>query len=286
TRSGSAKHPARRLGLGALCILLLSCLLAAPALAEDGYDLWLRYQPLPAGLAKQYRDVGTQLVAPDGTETQRVARQELVRGLGGLLGREPAIAGRVQGKGAIVVGTPASVPQLASLQADLQALGEEGYLIRATRIDGRPATVVAANTDLGALYGTYHLLRLVQTGQSLAAVDVREAPKVKVRVLNHWDNLDRYVERGYAGESIWDWHRLPEWLDPRYTDYARANASVGINGTVLNNVNTSALALTPMYLEKAAALAGVFRPYGIKVYLSARFSAPIEIEIGRASCRE
>jgi alpha-glucuronidase len=96
-------------------------------------------------------------------------------------------------------------------------------------------------------------------------------------VLDHWDNLDRHVERGYAGESIWDWHKLPGWLDPRYMDYARACASVGINGSVLTNVNANATSLTPAYLEKAAALADVFRPYGVKVYLTARFSAPIEL---------
>ena len=96
-------------------------------------------------------------------------------------------------------------------------------------------------------------------------------------MLNHWDNLDRTVERGYAGFSLWDWHKLPDYLSPRYTDYARANASIGINGTVLTNVNANALVLTPMYLEKAAALADVFRPYGIRVYLTARFSAPVEI---------
>src|SRR5690606_16929289 len=205
TRSAPAKHPARRIGLQAVALLLLSWLLAAPALAEDGHELWLRYQPLPAELARQYRDVGGQLLAPDQTDTQRAARAELVRGLQGMLGREPALASRAGRNGAIVVGTPTSVPQLAGLEADLEGLGEEGYLIRASRIDGRAATVVAANTDIGALYGTYHLLRLLQTGQPLAAVDVREVPKVKVRVLNHWDNLDRYVERGYAGESIWDW---------------------------------------------------------------------------------
>jgi len=96
-------------------------------------------------------------------------------------------------------------------------------------------------------------------------------------VLDHWDNLDGYVERGYAGRSLWEWQTLPEWRDPRYTDYARANASLGINGTVLNNVNANAQSLAPQYLAKAAALADVFRPYGIRVYLSARFSAPIEL---------
>ncbi|HAQ75545.1 MAG TPA: alpha-glucuronidase, partial [Hyphomonas sp.] len=102
-------------------------------------------------------------------------------------------------------------------------------------------------------------------------------PKTKLRLLNHWDNLDRHVERGYAGQSIWDWHRLPDYLDPKYTDYARANASIGLNGVSLTNVNADATVLTAPYLEKVAALADVFRPYGIRVYLTARFSAPMEL---------
>ena len=89
--------------------------------------------------------------------------------------------------------------------------------------------------------------------------------------------MNRTVERGYAGASIWNWHLLPGYIDKRYIDYARANASIGINGTVLTNVNANAMVLTKPYLEKVAALANVFRPYGIKVYLTARFSAPIEI---------
>jgi alpha-glucuronidase len=100
---------------------------------------------------------------------------------------------------------------------------------------------------------------------------------LKLRVLEHWDYLNGQVERGYAGASIWDWWKLPDWRAPRYTDYARANASIGINGTVLNDVTDGATILTPTYLEKVAALADVFRPYGIRVYLSIRFSAPIEI---------
>lgn len=137
--------------------------------------------------------------------------------------------------------------------------------------------LVAARRDVGVLYGMFHLLRLLQRGMLLHGLDVRESPRVALRVLDHWDNLDRYVERGYAGSSLWDWQTLPQWRDPRYTDYARANASLGINGTVLNNVNASALSLSPAYLAKAAALADLFRPYGIRVYLSARFSAPIEL---------
>jgi alpha-glucuronidase len=96
-------------------------------------------------------------------------------------------------------------------------------------------------------------------------------------MLNHWDNLDRTVERGYAGFSIWDWHKLPGHIDQRYIDYARANASIGINGITLTNVNANATILTPTYMAKVKALADAFRPYGIKVFLTARFSAPMEL---------
>lgn len=266
----------RRLGLRVACALA-ALLPASAALAEDGHALWLRYVPVEQARQAGYRAHAAELVVDAGTPTGRATRDELLRGLGGLLGQAPAIADRAGRDGTVVVGTPATSPQLKALKLDLSALGDEGYLIRSVRIDGHAATAIAANTGVGALYGAFHFLRLVQAGRPIDALDIREVPRTRVRVLNHWDNLDRYVERGYAGESIWDWHRLPGWKDPRYTDYARANASIGINGTVLNNVNTSAQMLTPMYLQKAAALAEVFRPYGIKVYLSARFSAPIEI---------
>lgn len=178
---------------------------------------------------------------------------------------------------ALVLGTPQSSALVAAFGNEVATLGDEGFLIRQVRTEGRDVLLVAARRDVGVLYGTFHLLRLLQRGMPLRGLDVRESPRVALRVLDHWDNLDRYVERGYAGSSLWDWQTLPQWRDPRYTDYARANASLGINGTVLNNVNASALSLSPAYLAKAAALADLFRPYGIRVYLSARFSAPIEL---------
>ncbi len=102
-------------------------------------------------------------------------------------------------------------------------------------------------------------------------------PRIAQRLLNHWDNPDGSVERGYAGRSIFDWWRLPDHVDRRIIDYARANASIGINGAVLNNVNARARMLSAEYIAKAAALADALRPYGIRVYLSARFSAPRDI---------
>jgi alpha-glucuronidase len=256
--------------------LLLMLVAVGSASAEDGYDLWLRYKPLPAEQRSSYQPAAAQLVMPASSPTLKVAKEELLRGLAGLLGSAPAVVERVSASGALVVGTPASIPQLARVGA-LNGLKRDGYVLVATRTDDRSAIVIAANDDQGVLYGVFHFLRLLQTRQPLAELNLREEPRVELRLLDHWDNLDRTVERGYAGASLWDWHKLPDYLDPRYTDYARANASLGINGTVLTNVNANATSLTKPYLEKAAALAGVFRPYGIRVFLTARFSAPIEI---------
>ncbi|HEX8118485.1 MAG TPA: alpha-glucuronidase, partial [Pyrinomonadaceae bacterium] len=108
-------------------------------------------------------------------------------------------------------------------------------------------------------------------------LDVAQKPRLRLRVLNHWDNLDGTIERGYAGRSLWDWDALPDKVDPRLIDYARANASIGINGSVLNNVNSNSKSLSGEYLQKTKAIADTFRPYGVRVYLSARFSAPIEL---------
>ena len=251
--------------------------LAPAARAEDGYDLWLRYQPVEASAAGPYRAVARELVIQGGSPTLAVARAELERGLSGLLGAAPSISSDVNADGAIVLGTPATSHIVAALNLPLERLGPDGYLIRSVTTGGRRATVVAGNSDVGVLYGVFDLLRRIQTRQGLEQLDVVEAPKVKLRLLNHWDNLDRSVERGYSGQSIWDWWKLPDAKDPRYIDYARANASLGINGAVLNNVNAKADSLTAPYIAKAAAVADVLRPYGVKVYLSARFSAPMEI---------
>ena len=247
---------------------------------EDGHELWLRYRSVadPVRLA-EYRAATSYLVVGGDSPTLRVAREELVTGLRGLLGRQVAVARRVARDGALIAGTPSGSRLIASLDLtdELRRAGDEGFVLRATRVGGRRAIVLAANRDVGVLYGAFHLLRLMQTRGSLRDLAVVSAPRIQLRLLDHWDNLDRSVERGYAGQSLWDWEHLPDSLDPRYREYARANASIGINGAVLTNVNANARALTPEYLAKVAALAGVFRPYGIRVYLTARFSAPIEI---------
>ena len=137
--------------------------------------------------------------------------------------------------------------------------------------------MLEAATEQGLLYATYHLLRLQAEGADCTRLDIREKPTFDIRVLNHWDNLDGTVERGYAGRSLWKWEELTDSVPARYREYARANASVGINGTVLNNVNASSEILSAGYLQKVRKLADVFRPYGIRVYLSVNFASPMKL---------
>jgi alpha-glucuronidase len=270
---------ALRIRLASLASLMLCGLPLAHA--EDGYDLWLRYRPVEMPWLERYRLSARELVPPSAAgaagDAGHAAQSELTRAIDGLLGAAPAISTHVTQDGAIVFGTPRTSAAIAGLHLDLKGIGSEGYLLRSVTLDGHRATVIAADADAGVIFGTFHYLRLLQTRQPVDQLSLRSSPRVQHRVMNHWDNLDGTIERGYAGASIWDWQKLPGYIAPRYEDYARSCASIGINGTVLTNVNADALTLTPLYLEKAAALAGVFRRYGLQVYLTARFTAPIEI---------
>jgi alpha-glucuronidase len=177
-----------------------------------------------------------------------------------------------------VLGTPASSTIVSSLAlSGLSAVGNEGYVVVATQTGGKNAIVVAGNTDVGVLRGSFALLRQLQLHRTVQGLSLSGSPKIQHRILDHWDNLDGSVERGYAGKSLWSWSSLPGTISQRYKDYARANASIGINGVVLNNVNASAQFLTSQNLDKVAALATAFRPYGITVYLSAQFASPVQL---------
>jgi alpha-glucuronidase len=254
--------PARLFRIANLALAAIAILLPSAARAEDGYDLWLRYRPVEQPLRAHYAAHATAVVQASRGPTIDTAAAELRRGIAGMLAGKPDDRLR---DGAIVLET-----------RPIAGLGDEGFLIRSERLRGHPVTVIAANRDIGVLYGAFAFLRRMQTRERIDQLDVRDAPSIPLRMLDHWDNLDGTVERGYAGRSLWDWDRLPE-VDRRMIDYARANASVGINGVVLNNVNADAKVLTADYLRKVAALAGAWRPYGIRVYFSARFSAPMDL---------
>jgi alpha-glucuronidase len=258
-----------------LLLVLVGAARAVPA--EDGYELWLRYRPVSPPWFDAYRQAASEIVLPGTSPTLEIARSELTRGLTGMLGKSPPEVPRSTQNGSLILGTPRSSPVIARLELGLDKVGLEGYVIRSLTLERHRVTVIAANRDVGVLYGAFQFLKLLQTRQSVEHLDLKSAPHIGRRILDHWDNLDRTIERGYAGQSIWDWHKLPDYLDPRYTDYARACASLGINGMVPTNVAANAVSLTPPYIAKLAALANLFRPYGLRVYLTARFSAPIEV---------
>ena len=147
-------------------------------------------------------------------------------------------------------------------------LVNDGFIIK----DLPKGRHIFAKTEIGAMYGRYALQRLERTGRADCTLDIREEPSYERRILNHWDNLDNTIERGYAGWSIWHWGEpVPVEL---IRSYARANASIGINGSVLNNVNATPEILNADNLKRVAAIADVMRPYGIHTYLSVNFSSP------------
>lgn len=205
--------------------------------AEDGSQLWLRF-PAKNGISAD------KIISKGNSPTLNIARKEL--------------SGHWQG-------------QVVELRTESKEKNlKDGYKIVSTP----EKIVISAGKEIGLLYGVYHILRLQQTKADLSHLNTVEKPSYDVRVLDHWDNLDGSIERGYAGRSLWKWEDLPGKISPRYEEYARANASVGINSVVLNNVNASPNMLREDYLKKVRVLADIFRPYGIKVYLSVNFSSP------------
>jgi alpha-glucuronidase len=244
--------------------------------ADNGRHLWLKYDLLQNDeIREQYIKSINGYTLAGKSETMDVIENELQQSLSTLLGRETT----KKEKANLVIGSFFNFgePLKNALNGKTNLPDNESFLIRTVKLKDKTHTIITANSDVGALYGTFHFLRLLQTQQSIKELNIISSPKIQLRVLNHWDNPDRTVERGYAGSSIWDWHRLPKLKQQYYYDYARANASVGINGTAINNVNANPIMLTPQYLEKVKSLADIFRPFGIKIYLSIKFSAPIDI---------
>ena len=211
-------------------------LAALNSYADDGHNLWLRAKSTGA----------LSVVCAESSATLDVARQELQRSW--------------QGK--------AGASLLLTVKPD-QRIKRDGFRLSPGEIQ--------AGTELGILYGVYELLRRQQTGKAIKDEIVN--PSYERRLLNHWDNLNGTIERGYAGNSIF-WRQGKDSLlvtekdEALWREYARANASIGINGAALNNVNASPLILTTEYLGKVKAIAEVLRPFGLKTYLAVKFSSP------------
>ncbi len=232
--------------------------------ADNGYNLWLNFQKLDQKtIVNEYNFIKTiSSVSPSANDEILLNASDILREkLEILLGRKVVYQSKGLGSVQLIIN-----PESDTGHTD-------GFIIKGKN----SAIIIVAQSSKGLLYGVFKLLDLVRQKISIQSINLQEKPAIDLRILNHWDNLDRTIERGYAGFSIWNWHELPENVDKRYEDYAFANASVGINGTVVTNVNANALILREDYLYKVKALADVFRKYGIRIYLTARFSAPMEL---------
>ena len=251
-------------------LLLCNSFITTAQITKD-YDLWLQYQKSSVA-----NGIFKNIALNAKNETDKAIQNELKSASERMFQYSP-IFSNSENATLIIKKTSELEPTQKNIIDKANALNDDGFAIETIQNKGKKTVLITAKTSLGLLYGTFRLLRELQINPSKKDFSIADEPKLKVRMLNHWDNLDGTVERGYAGSSIWNWQKLPDFIDKKYIDYARANASVGINGVALINVNSNALILTPQYLEKVSALAKAFRPYGIKVYLTARFSAPIEI---------
>lgn len=219
--------------------VLLIKILCLPAKADDGHQLWL----------SKPSTVPVSVICTKKSAVLDIAIKELRGGWNGI--PNASITLRV---------TP------------IKSIKSDGFII------GKNA--IKSNSELGILYGVYELLRQQLSGR--APGYVLSNPSYMHRILNHWDNVDGSVERGYAGSSIFwrnekDSLTITEKDKMLWQEYARANASIGINGSVLNNVNASPLILTVNYLKKVKVIADILRPYGVKTYLSVNFSSPVKI---------
>jgi alpha-glucuronidase len=255
-----------------VCTFLLA---AVGSQAESGYDAWLRYAPLSGNsLTQATRDVPLVVATAGKGTLESSAQQEFVRGIKSMLGRTMHTTSGVPKESAVVIGTVRELAGLAPEWKIAANLPAESFSLKTIQSGGVRYIVVSGLDERGVLYGTFALLRKIALGESVNPLDSFDEPYFPVRWLNHWDNLDGTIERGYAGRSIF-WDNLHARSDlTRVSDYGRMLASLGINGCSINNVNANPRILAPDFLPDIARVADAFRPWGVRTVISVDFGSP------------
>ena len=258
---GQGRMRTRRLIL-AIALSFVCAIFTIGARAEDGHEAWLRYAPLDSTAAKIYAPLPLAIRVEGDSAVLRSAREELTRGLHGMLGISS-------------VAQTASAPFIV-LTTD-KNLAPEAFRIHLMTIEGQKSLSITGGDDRGVLYGVFALLNKIARLESLVNIDETQQPSAPVRWVNDWDNLDGTIERGYAGRSIFfDADNVRPDLS-RVNDYARLLASVGINGCAINNVNANPRVLTPEFLPQLVKIADIFRAWGIKLAIAVDVSSPTRI---------
>jgi len=258
-----------------ICFLLL--LQATGSWGETGYDAWLRHQSLEEQARLAYELLPKLVVLVGDSKMLNSARDELSRGLLGMLGWRLSLRGTISSEPSIILGNSRVLAALLPQLKGAESLAEEGFWLKTVSSEGATHIVVTGATDRAVLYGTFALLRKIAVGDPVDNLDVKQNPYAPIRFLNHWDNLNGTIERGYAGKSIfWEKDRVSDDLN-RIRDYGRLMASVGINGCSINNVNADARVITPEFLAQIARIADTLRPWGVRLPVSVDFSSPRKI---------
>lgn len=252
-------------------------------LAAVGYNCWLGYKKLEDSiLMQEYKKICRNIIICENSDIVRNALDELKKGIRLMLDLDPLVTNEIVTQTYLLIGTfdgNDRLNELLSVKEKAQ-IADEGFIIKLIDTNNESILAIAGKTGEGLLYGVFDFLRAIQTQDDLKSILRIENPVNKLRILNHWDNLDGSIERGYAGNSIF-FHdnRISSNLD-RIKDYARILASIGINGVVINNVNVleqDTNLITKEYLPDVSKLADLFREYGIKLYLSINFASPIQL---------
>ena len=251
---------------------LVFAIVAAGLHGETGYQAWLRYAPVDR--AAYEASVPAVAAVLGDAPAMGSARQELIGGVRGMLGRSLREESGVPQESAIVLGTLAEIRRAAPQWGIGGALPPDGFRLKTVAAGALRYAVVAGGSDRGVLYGAFALLRKIAMGEPVSNLDEQQAPYAPARWVNQWDNLDGSIERGYGGRSIfWEDGHVREDLS-RATDYARLLASIGINACSINNVNANPKVLTAEMIPQIARIAGAMRPWGVRVAISVDFGSP------------
>ncbi len=242
---------------------------------ENGYECWLRYKKIEdQSILSSYKSFCHNVTILDTSNIIHSVQNELTNGISFMCSIIPTFTDEFIETNGLILGTNRSDKIVDMVgEKSFEALDDDGYMIKTIK----SKIVIASKSDRGILYGTFHFLRILQLENSISDLDIVENPQNKIRIIDHWDNLDGTIERGYAGNSIFFKDEKILFDPQRIKDYARLLSSVGINFVSLNNVNvheSEMKLITKDYLPNVAKIADIFRVYGIRIFLSVNFASP------------
>jgi alpha-glucuronidase len=256
------------------CALLLLAFVAKDSRAETGAEAWLRYAPLEKLAAQMYSDLPATVVVLGDSPVLNSAKAELLRGVSGMLGRNLREVKGLPQERAIVIGTLSALRATSPNFLESAELREDGFTLVTGKFNGFECVIVTAKTERGVLYGVFALLSKIARGESISGIRETQQPSGPIRWVDQWDNLDGQIERGYAGPSIFFENGNVRTDLTRAGEYARLLASIGINGSAINNVNANPRVLEDDFLPQLARVADVFRPWGVRLSISVDLSSP------------